>query len=166
MEVIKRDGRRERIELDKITNRIGSLWRKEPQLNQLVDPVKVAIKVAEGLYDGVTTVDLDILAAEIAATMATVHPDYAKLAAMAAGGRVLEVRDADDDKLYCYYSLASAMGLDYFYVRAGRADPHGADTRAGRAGFANSATVATAACGNGSGGFGFSDALVWRAARV
>ena len=41
MEVIKRDGRRERIELDKITNRIGSLWRKEPQLNQLVDPVNV-----------------------------------------------------------------------------------------------------------------------------
>ena len=81
MEVIKRDGRRERIELDKITNRISSLWRKEPQLNQLVDPVEVAIKVVEGLYNGVTTVDLDILAAEIAATMATVHPDYAKLAA-------------------------------------------------------------------------------------
>lgn len=81
MEVIKRDGRRERIELDKITNRISSLWRKKPQLNQLVDPVKVAIKVVEGLYDGVTTIDLDILAAETAATMATIHPDYAKLAA-------------------------------------------------------------------------------------
>ena len=81
MEVIKRDGRRERIELDKITNRINSLWLKEPQLNQLVDPVKVAIKVVEGLYDGVTTVNLDILAAETAATMATIHPDYAKLAA-------------------------------------------------------------------------------------
>jgi len=81
MEVIKRDGRRERIILDKITNRIGSLWRKEPQLNKLVDPMGVAIKVVEGLYDGVTTVDLDILAAETAATMATIHPDYANLAA-------------------------------------------------------------------------------------
>ncbi len=81
MEVIKRDGRRERIELDKITDRISYLRCKEPQLNQLADPVKVAIKVVEGLYDGVTTVDLDILAAETAATMATVHPDYAKLAA-------------------------------------------------------------------------------------
>lgn len=81
MEVIKRDGRRERIELSKITNRIKSLWIKEPQLSQLVDPVKVAIKVVDGLYDGVTTVNLDILAAETAATMATVHPDYAKLAA-------------------------------------------------------------------------------------
>ena len=81
MKVIKRDGRRERIELDKITNRISSLWCREPQLNQLVDPVKVAIKVVEGLYDGVTTIDLDVLAAETAATMATVHPDYAKLAA-------------------------------------------------------------------------------------
>lgn len=81
MEVIKRDGRRERIMLEKITNRINSLYAREPQLNQLVDPMKVAIKVVEGLYDGVTTVDLDTLAAETAATMATVHPDYARLAA-------------------------------------------------------------------------------------
>lgn len=81
MEIIKRDGRRERIELNKITDRISALRCREPQLNQLTDPVKVAIKVAEGLYDGVTTVELDILAAETAATMATVHPDYAKLAA-------------------------------------------------------------------------------------
>ena len=81
MKVVKRNGRNECIELDKITNRIKSLCLKEPQLSKLVDPVKVAIKVVDGLYDGVTTVDLDILAAETAATMATVHPDYAKLAA-------------------------------------------------------------------------------------
>lgn len=81
MEVIKRDGRRERIEIGKITNRISSLWGKEPQLNHLVDPVMVTIKVVEGLQDGITTVDLDILAAETAAAMTTIHPDYAKLAA-------------------------------------------------------------------------------------
>lgn len=81
MEVLKRDGRRERIMLDKITSRIRSLCQKEPALNQLLDPVKVAIKVVEGLYDGVTTVDLDTLAAETAATMTVVHPDYARLAA-------------------------------------------------------------------------------------
>jgi ribonucleoside-diphosphate reductase alpha chain len=46
-----------------------------------VDPVKVAMRVIEGLYDGVTTSELDNLAAEIAATMTTTHPDYAKLAA-------------------------------------------------------------------------------------
>lgn len=84
MEVVKRDGRRERIILDKIANRITSLCQMEPQLHQIVDPVKVAIKVVEGLYDGVTTVNLDILAAETAATMTTLHPDYARLAARTA----------------------------------------------------------------------------------
>ena len=47
----------------------------------MVDPVRVAMRVIEGLYDGVTTSELDNLAAEIAATMTTTHPDYAKLAA-------------------------------------------------------------------------------------
>jgi ribonucleoside-diphosphate reductase alpha chain len=84
MEVVKRDGRRERVILDKIANRITSLCQMEPQLHQIVDPVKVAIKVVEGLYDGVTTVNLDILAAETAATMTTLHPDYARLAARTA----------------------------------------------------------------------------------
>jgi ribonucleoside-diphosphate reductase alpha chain len=47
----------------------------------LVDPLKVAMRVIEGLYDGVTTSELDNLAAEVAATMTTAHPDYARLAA-------------------------------------------------------------------------------------
>jgi ribonucleotide reductase alpha subunit len=34
-----------------------------------------------GLYDGVKTTDLDVLAAETAASLATIHPDYALLAA-------------------------------------------------------------------------------------
>ena len=38
-------------------------------------------KVINGLYPGVTTVELDNLAAEMAATMTTKHPDYALLAA-------------------------------------------------------------------------------------
>ena len=50
-------------------------------LNLLVDPVRVAMRVIEGLHDGVTTSELDNLAAEIAATMTTTHPDYAQLAA-------------------------------------------------------------------------------------
>ncbi len=78
MDVIKRDGRREPIMFDKITSRVRKLCYG---LNQLVDPVKVAMRVIEGLYDGVTTSELDNLAAEIAATMTTSHPDYAKLAA-------------------------------------------------------------------------------------
>ncbi|MEN1785115.1 MAG: ribonucleoside-diphosphate reductase subunit alpha [Bacteroidota bacterium] len=78
MYVVKRDGRKEPIMFDKITARVRKLCYG---LNDLVDPVKVAMRVIEGLYDGVTTSELDNLAAEIAATMTTTHPDYAKLAA-------------------------------------------------------------------------------------
>ena len=78
MQVTKRDGRKEPIVFDKITIRIKKLCYG---LNSLVDPVKVAMRVIEGLYDGVTTSELDNLAAEIAATMTITHPDYAKLAA-------------------------------------------------------------------------------------
>lgn len=78
MNVIKRDGHKEPIMFDKITARVRKLCYG---LNELVDPVKVAMRVIEGLYDGVTTSELDNLAAEIAATMTTSHPDYAKLAA-------------------------------------------------------------------------------------
>ncbi|PKP27017.1 MAG: ribonucleoside-diphosphate reductase subunit alpha [Bacteroidetes bacterium HGW-Bacteroidetes-2] len=78
MDVVKRDGRREPIMFDKITARVRKLCYG---LNDLVDPVKVAMRVIEGLYDGVTTSELDNLAAEIAATMTISHPDYAKLAA-------------------------------------------------------------------------------------
>ena len=49
--------------------------------SNFVEPIDVAKKVIEGLYDGVSTQDLDNLAAEIAATMTVKHPDYAKLAA-------------------------------------------------------------------------------------
>ena len=63
---------------DKITARIKKLCYS---LNPLVDPVRVSMRVIEGLYDGVTTSELDNLAAEVSATMTTSHPDYATLAA-------------------------------------------------------------------------------------
>ena len=78
MYVVKRDGHREPMMFDKITARVRKLCYG---LNELVDPVKVAMRVIEGIYDGVTTSELDNLAAEIAATMTTTHPDYARLAA-------------------------------------------------------------------------------------
>ena len=78
MFVVKRDGHKEPIMFDKITARIKKLCY---DLNPLVDPVRVAMRVIEGLYDGVTTSELDNLASEIAATMTTSHPDYAQLAA-------------------------------------------------------------------------------------
>ena len=78
MYVVKRDGNREPVMFDKITDRISKLCYG---LNDLVDPVKVAMRVIEGLYDGVTTSELDNLAAETAASMTISHPDYAQLAA-------------------------------------------------------------------------------------
>ncbi len=78
MFVIKRDGRTESVKFDKITARIEKLcYGLNPHL---VDPVDVAKKVIEGLYDGVTTSELDNLAAETAASLTTKHPDYALLA--------------------------------------------------------------------------------------
>ena len=77
MYVIKRDGRREAVKFDKITARVKKLCY---ELNPLVDPLKVAKKVIEGVYDGVTTTELDNLAAEIAANLTVQHPDYALLA--------------------------------------------------------------------------------------
>ncbi|MBL0736668.1 ribonucleoside-diphosphate reductase subunit alpha [Flavobacterium sp. GN10] len=78
MYVVKRDGHREPVMFDKITERIKKLCYG---LNELVDPVKVAMRVIEGLYDGVSTSELDNLAAETAASMTIAHPDYAQLAA-------------------------------------------------------------------------------------
>ena len=78
MLVVKRDGTTESVKFDKITARVQKLcYGLEPAH---VDPVKVAMKVIEGLYDGVTTTILDNLAAETAASLTTNHPDYALLA--------------------------------------------------------------------------------------
>lgn len=78
MYVLKRDGRKEAIKFDKITARIQKLCYG---LSELVDPTTVAMKVIEGIYEGVTTSELDSLAAEVSASMTTRHPDYAQLAA-------------------------------------------------------------------------------------
>jgi ribonucleoside-diphosphate reductase alpha chain len=78
MYVLKRDGHKEAVKFDKITARIEKLCYG---LSELVDPTAVAMKVIEGIYPGVTTSELDSLAAEVAASMTTRHPDFAKLAA-------------------------------------------------------------------------------------
>lgn len=79
MYVIKRSGKQEDVSFDKITARIKKLcYGLDPDY---VDHIAIAKKVIQGLYAGVTTTELDNLAAETAATMATDHPDYAILAA-------------------------------------------------------------------------------------
>jgi ribonucleoside-diphosphate reductase alpha chain len=77
MYVIKRDTKKETVKFDKITARIVKMCYG---LDPLVSPEAVAMKVIEGIYDGVTTIDLDNLAAEVAAGKSIDHPDYALLA--------------------------------------------------------------------------------------
>jgi ribonucleoside-diphosphate reductase subunit M1 len=77
--VKKRDGREEEIHFDKITSRIQKLCYGLD--DDFIEATDITMKVIQGLYAGVTTVELDNLAAEIAASMTTKHPDYAILAA-------------------------------------------------------------------------------------
>ncbi|PNS13966.1 ribonucleoside-diphosphate reductase large chain [Sphaceloma murrayae] len=82
MFVYKRDGRKERVQFDKITARVSRLcYGLDPEH---VDAAAITMKVIAGVYQGVTTVQLDDLAAETAAYMTTTHPDYAILAARVA----------------------------------------------------------------------------------
>ncbi len=79
MYVVKRDGRKEAVQFDKITSRIKKLCYGLD--SDFLDATEVAKKVVQGVYDGVTTAELDNLAAETAAYLTTTHPDYALLAA-------------------------------------------------------------------------------------
>ncbi len=82
MLVVKRDGRHESVKFDKITARIEKLCYGLD--SNYITPIDIAKKVISGIYDGVSTVELDNLAAETAASLTTSHPDYAKLAARVA----------------------------------------------------------------------------------
>ncbi|HEY9006296.1 MAG TPA: ribonucleoside-diphosphate reductase subunit alpha [Ohtaekwangia sp.] len=105
MLVLKRDGHRESVKFDKITARIEKLcYGLDPKF---VNPVEVAMKVINGLYDGVSTQELDNLAAEIAATMTTKHPDFAKLAARIAVSNLHKVTSK---------SFSNTMKRLYTYV--------------------------------------------------
>ncbi|RCI00191.1 Ribonucleoside-diphosphate reductase large subunit [Rhizopus azygosporus] len=93
MFVIKRNGRKENVMFDKITSRISKLCYG---LNEdFVVPAKIAQKVVSGVYQGITTVELDNLTAETAAYMTTNHPDFAILAARIA---ISNLQKETDDK--------------------------------------------------------------------
>ena len=75
MAVTKRDGHKEDISLEKITNRVSVLS------NGLeIDPITIAQKAIQGLYDGITTNEIDTYLAETAAALTVEHPDYSYLA--------------------------------------------------------------------------------------
>lgn len=77
MQVIKRNGDKESVSFDKITNRIQKL---SSVISSTIDPIKIAQKVCNSLYDNVTTTELDELSSEIAISLITENPDYGRLA--------------------------------------------------------------------------------------
>ncbi|KAG8465399.1 hypothetical protein KFE25_002706 [Diacronema lutheri] len=91
MFVVKRDGRHEPVMFDKITARIKKLcYGFDPAV---IEPVIIAQKVIVGVFNGVSTVQLDDLAAQTAAYMTTQHPDYARLAARIAVSNLHKMTD-------------------------------------------------------------------------
>lgn len=105
MQVIKRKGHKEDVSFDKITARVKKLCYG---LNsKYIAPLEIAKKVIQGLYDGVTTTELDNLAAETAAAMTTTHPDYAMLAARIAVSNLHKNTDK---------SFSSTMTALYNYI--------------------------------------------------
>ena len=106
--VIKRNGKKESIKFDKVTARLEKL---SYSLSPLINVIDVAKKVIEGIYDGVPTTELDNLAAETAASLATKHPDYALLASRIAVSNLHKntVKSFSDTmrKLYNYVDSAS-----------------------------------------------------------
>ena len=111
MYVIKRDGKRELVQFDKITARIKKLCYS---LHESVDPQRVAMRVIEGVYDGLSTTELDNLAAEVAATNAVTHPDYASLASRIAVSNLHKATKK---------SFAETMNDLYNYVDPVTGDP-------------------------------------------
>jgi ribonucleoside-diphosphate reductase alpha chain len=78
MEVIKRNGKNQRVSFDKVTNRIRALcWG----LSTLIDPIEIAKQTINGIYNKITTKEIDTLSADICASRIIIHPDYNKLAA-------------------------------------------------------------------------------------
>jgi ribonucleoside-diphosphate reductase alpha chain len=114
MYVITRSGQREPVKFDKITERIEILCF---DLNKdYVDPTMITKKVIEGIYDGITTKELDQLAAETAAYLSTQHPDYNVLA-----GRIA-VSNLHKETRGCFSENIKAM-FNYVNEKTGEYSP-------------------------------------------
>ena len=79
MQVIKRNGKKESVHFDKVTSRVMKLSYGLQLKSE--DIIEIAKKVVSGIYNNVSTTELDNLAAETAASFTTRHPDFAVLAA-------------------------------------------------------------------------------------
>jgi ribonucleoside-diphosphate reductase alpha chain len=109
MDIVKRNGTTEPLKLEKISSRIKKLTYG---LNERVDPDKVSTKVVSGLYDGVSSTELDQLSSETAASMVTVHPDFGKLAARIAITALY--KDVEKD-----FSVVAKKLYDYINPKTG-----------------------------------------------
>lgn len=105
MQVKRSDGTVEPARFDKITEKVARL-SEGLDLNY-IDPDLVTKKTIEGFYDGISTKELDELTADIAAGMATVHPDYTILA-----GRILVARLYQETP----EKFSEAMEALYYYT--------------------------------------------------
>ena len=86
MYVTKRDGSKEAVRFDKISNRVKKMTYGLN--NDFVDWMGISQKVIAGIYDGISTGELDNLAAETSASLIPSHPDHSILAARIAISRL------------------------------------------------------------------------------
>lgn len=110
MQVTKRDGRLEPVRFDKITQRLAHLRDLAPALLD-VDVTRVAASVCSAVHDGISTVRLDELAADVAAGMSTEHPGYGTLAARVLVSNLQKA--TDDDVLATYERMADQLDPDF-----------------------------------------------------
>jgi len=75
--VVKRNNSKEEVSFDKVTRRIKKLC---VGLSENINPIMVAQKVCAQIYNNVSTVELDELAAQICISMETIDLDYGVLA--------------------------------------------------------------------------------------
>jgi ribonucleoside-diphosphate reductase alpha chain len=112
MYVITRSGEKEPIKFDKITERIEQLTFELDRT--FIDPMKIAKKVIEGIYDGITTKELDQLAAETAAYLSTQHPQYATLAGRIAVSNLhKETRGCFSENIKAMYHYHNPLTGEY-----------------------------------------------------
>ncbi len=109
MEVIKRDGTREPILFDKITEKVERLME-----GLQIEPVEITKRVAQSVRDGMKTTEIDALVAEVAASMTPLHPDYAILA-----GRIA----ADDLQRHTLSSFSETIEKLYHYIHPKNGQP-------------------------------------------
>lgn len=92
MKVVKRNGGSQNVDFNKITNRISILSN---EISNDIDPIKIAQRVCNSIYDNVTTRELDELSADIAISLSTLHPDYGIVASRLCVNNIQKITSGD-----------------------------------------------------------------------